>query len=82
MAKIYLSTLDTTFLTFTTRKYVKDNNVRFNSFDDYAMFIYYKICNEDTERYYEILEDDLKEYINFQKGGKRNALQNTKKKES
>ena len=82
MGKVFMSSIDTSFLTYMTKKYNKDSSKRFLTFDSYVMYVYYELCNENEKQYYETLEDDLKEYVLFQLGGENNGLQSAKKEKS
>ena len=62
-----------TFVNFVNRKYgkelgVKTNGRMFNYWDDYAMWLYFKKYKKNDERYYEALEEDIKEYSDLQTG--------------
>lgn len=50
------------------KKY-KLSNFRF--WDDYALFLYENICNENEEKYYVLLEEDIKIYSDMQTGVER-----------
>ena len=67
----FISRYDFKFVTFMTRKYI-DSNVHFRNFDDYVLWLYDHSANEKD--YYSRLEDDLKEYSDWQtdKGANRN----------
>ena len=65
----YISKLDTKFLTYMNRKYHKFD-IRFEYYDDYALFLY-DLCKQDYEEYYIALEEDLREYVEFQSGKER-----------
>jgi hypothetical protein len=62
----YISKLDMRFLTYMNRKY-RDKNVKFEYYDDYALFLY-DLCKKDDEEYYICLEEDLREYVEMQSG--------------
>lgn len=66
----YISKYDTKFLTFMNRKY-SAYRVAFDFFDDYAMWLYYDLCNSNKIQYYKTLEKDLWDYIEFQSGKER-----------
>lgn len=59
----YISKYDTKFITFVNRKY----STSFDYFDDYGVWLFEKVKQNDEEYYYE-LENDLMEYSNFQTG--------------
>ena len=61
----YISKYDIRFVTFMSRKYRNfDKNVRFRNFDEYVLWLYDDSASE--ENYYSRLEDDLKEYSDWQ----------------
>lgn len=41
--------------------------------DDYALFLFEDICNKDEDKYYELLEQDIKIYSDIQTGSEREA---------
>lgn len=63
----YISKFDTKFLTQMNRKY----NKQFDYWDDYCDWLYYDIFEMNDEKYYDQLEEDLKEYVEFQNGKER-----------
>lgn len=63
----YISKYDMRFLTLMNKKYNKD----FQYFDDYVLWLFYELYNENTENYYKQLEKDLWEYVDFQNGKER-----------
>ena len=65
----YISKLDTKYLTFMSRKYA-EHNVQFEYFDDYILFLY-DLVNNNDDKYYEELEKDLQSYVEFQSGKER-----------
>ena len=65
----YISKYDLRFLTLMNRKYEQYN--AFEYFDDYILWLYYDYCKEDAIKYYETLEKDLWEYVDFQNGKER-----------
>ncbi len=56
----FISKYDTTFIKFLNRKYGK----KFRTFDEYSLYLYDKSDGELD--YYYRLEDDIKEYCEFQ----------------
>ena len=65
-----------TFVDFVNRKYRKELNlpptaVKFYTWDDYAIFLYFEKFKQDDEKYYYALENDLEEYSNIQTGTPR-----------
>lgn len=66
----YVSKYDRTFISFINRKYQK-NKVDFKTWDDYALWLYYKICKCNTDFYYRKLEKDVWEYSDWQTGSPR-----------
>ena len=66
----YISKYDTKFITYVNRKYNKDK-VLFETFDDYIMWLFYDYLRENKEKYYEQLEEDMKEYSEWQERGKK-----------
>ena len=65
----YISKYDTKFLTQMNRKY----NKKFEFWDDYSCWLYYDIFAMSDEQYYDQLEEDIKEYVEFQSGKERDA---------
>ncbi|MCI9585687.1 MAG: hypothetical protein HFH45_03540 [Bacilli bacterium] len=64
------------FLTFVNRKYRKLSGqspkvILFYDIDDYMLYLFYDVYNEDAEKYYYKLEEDLIEYVNLQLGIKK-----------
>ena len=57
----FISKYDITFTRFLNRKY----NRKFKDFNDYAMFLF-ELVNDDEKDYYYRLEDDIKEYCEYQ----------------
>ncbi len=66
----YISKYDTKFLTFMNRKY-KNYKVSFEFYDDYILWLFYSFCRKKEDDYYEQLEKDLWEYVDFQSGKER-----------
>ena len=66
----FVSKYDTKFLTFMNRKY-KDYHVKFDYWDDYILWLYYDLYKMNDENYYTNLEQDIKEYVEFQSGKER-----------
>lgn len=65
----YISKYDRTFLSFVNKKY-KLFKVNFEFFDDYILWLY-DICELNDKCYYNHLEKDLWEYVEFQTGSER-----------
>lgn len=62
-----------TFINFVNKKYRKElglspTAVKFYYWDDYAMWLYFKKYKKNDDRYYEALEEDIKEYSDLQTG--------------
>ena len=66
----YISKYDTKLVTFMNKKY-KKNKVKFKTFDDYILWLYYIFCRCNEEFYYRKLEKDVMEYSNLQTGTPR-----------
>jgi hypothetical protein len=62
----FISNYNLTFIKFINKKH----NKKFQSFDDYSLFLFEK--TSDEVYYYYELEQDLKEYCQYQKERKRN----------
>lgn len=56
-----------TFIAFVNKRY----NQLFRCWDDYALFLYYDLLNEDKNEYYKYLENDIWDYSDMQVGGDR-----------
>ena len=55
-------------------KIKKERNIDdFRYWDDYALFLFEELCDKDVERYYYLLEDDLKTYSDMQTGKERES---------
>ena len=63
----YISRYDLTFLTFVSKKY---GWKKFRSFESYSLWLFEEKCKNNNEKYYEHLEEDIKEYADWQKGRK------------
>ena len=62
----FISKYNLTFINFVNRKY----NKKFKSFDEYGLWLYEeKECS--NSRYYDDLEEDLKEYCDYQQERKK-----------
>ena len=62
----FISKYNLTFINFVNRKY----NKKFKSFDEYGLWLYEeKKCS--NSRYYDDLEEDLKEYCDYQQERKK-----------
>lgn len=48
----------------------------FKFWDDYAIFLFEDICNKDEDKYYELLEKDIKLYSDMQTGVEREVEKN------
>lgn len=60
------------FVNFRYRKILSEKDLPlFRFWDDYAMFLFYDICNMDDDKYYELLEKDIKLYSDMQTGTER-----------
>lgn len=66
----YISRYDKKFLTFMNKKYDK-YNILFEYYDDYILWLFYEYCKGDEDIYYSQLEDDLRDYVEFQSGKER-----------
>lgn len=66
----FVSKYDTKFLTFMNRKY-KKYHVKFDYWDDYILWLYYDLYKMNDDNYYTNLEQDIKEYVEFQSGKER-----------
>ncbi len=73
----YVSKYNRTFISFVKRKYVK-YGIDFKTWDDYALWLYYKYCKEDYTHYYKELERDIWDYSDFQTGTPRKREQGQK----
>lgn len=64
-----------TFIKFVNIRYSRIMEVReipkFRYWDDYALFLFEEICNNNEEKYYELLEKDIKIYSDMQTGIER-----------
>lgn len=63
-----------TFIDFVSQKYRRlilksFRSKRFTTWDDYALWLYYCLCRSRIQKYYELLEDDIKEYSDLQTRG-------------
>ena len=56
----FISKYDISFIKYINRKY----NKKFKDFDEYALFLY-ELLKSEKEYYYK-LEDEIKEYCNYQ----------------
>lgn len=56
----FISKYNLTFITSVNRKY----NKKFRNFDEYSLYIF-ELTKNEIEYYYQ-LEEDLKEYCNYQ----------------
>ena len=63
----FISKYNLTFIQFVNKKYSK----RFQTFDSYALWLY-EIEEFENSRYYDKLEEDIKEYSNIQTERKYN----------
>ena len=62
------------FLNFRYSHVLTDKDLPFFKFwDDYAMFLFYDICNMNEDKYYELLEKDIKIFSDMQTGTEREA---------
>lgn len=64
---------NTTFINWINRKYKKELNypanvTKFYYWDDYAIWLYFEKFNQDDDKYYEALEQDIKEFCDWQTG--------------
>ena len=60
------------FMNIRYSKIIKKNNLsNFRFWDDYALFLYENICNGNEEKYYSLLEEDIKIYSDMQTGVER-----------
>lgn len=66
----YVSRYNRTFISYINKKY-KRHKVDFKYWDDYVIWLYYKLCRCNTELYYKILEKDIWEYSDWQTGSPR-----------
>lgn len=70
MSKV-IYTEDNPFVRWANIKYRKilglsDQAVKFYSWDDYAVFLWYEYCKQNDDEYYSLLEEDFKEYSDSQ----------------
>lgn len=63
----FVSKYNLTFVKYMNRKY----NKKFQSFDDYGLWLY-ELVDCKNSKYYDKLEDDLREYCNYQQERKNN----------
>ena len=54
----YISSYNTKFVNFMTRKY-KKYLIRFEFIDDYLLWLYYYYCGKSRKKYYDQLEKDI-----------------------
>ncbi len=73
----YTSKYDAKLVTFMNKKYYK-YKVKFKTFDDYILWLYYVFCRCNEEFYYRRLEKDVMEYSNLQTGTPRELERNDK----
>lgn len=66
----YISKYDTKFITFINRRY-KRYKVSFTYFDDYILWLFYKLCKCDEKYYYSKLEKDIWDFSDWQTGSPR-----------
>lgn len=60
------------FMNIRYSKIIKEDKLaNFRFWDDYALFLYENICNENEEKYYVLLEEDIKIYSDMQTGVER-----------
>ena len=68
------------FITLMNKRYSRIMLIReipeFRYWDDYAMFLFEDICNKDEDKYYELLEKDIKLYSDSQTGVEREVERN------
>lgn len=62
-----------TFVNFVNSKYRKELGIKttgrmFNYYDDYALWMYFDKYKMNDEKYYDALEEDVKEYSDMQTG--------------
>lgn len=59
-----------TFISFANWKYSKilNKSTKFRYYDDYACWLFFKVCKEDYEKYYIMAEEDWRDYSNLQTG--------------
>ena len=62
----FVSKYNLTFIKFINKKYDK----KFRTYEEYSLFLFEK--TDDEEYYYCNLEEDLKEYCNYQQERKNN----------
>lgn len=70
------------FIDFMNKRYGKVLKLKelkpFRYWDDYAIFLFEDLCREDVEKYYELLEKDIKMYSDYQTGVERENEHNAK----
>lgn len=66
----YVSKYNRTFVSFINHKYAK-YKTDFKTWDDYALWLYYRKCMCNTMLYYKMLEKDIWEYSDWQTGSPR-----------
>ena len=63
------------YIDFMNKRYARELIRRdmpfFRYWDDYALFLFEDLCNMNEEKYYELLEEDIKLYSDFQTGTER-----------
>lgn len=64
---------NTSFINWMNKKYRKElglapTAVKFYYYDDYAIWMYFEKYKMNDQQYYEALEEDIKEYCDFQTG--------------
>lgn len=66
----YISRYDRTFISFINKKYSR-YKVDFKTWDDYAIWLFYKYSLSCTNIYYSVLEKDIWAYSDWQTGSPR-----------
>ena len=60
------------FMNIRYSKLLNDNKTSsFRFWDDYALFLFEVVCNSDEDKYYNLLEKDIKLYSDMQTGIER-----------
>lgn len=66
----YISKINTNFLNYMNKKY-REYDIKFEFWDDYALWLFYDYKKENSQKYYKQLEKDIWEYVEFQIGAER-----------
>lgn len=59
-----------------SKKLEKSKLPNFIYWDDYALFLFENVCKMNEDKYYELLEKDIKKFSDMQTGTEREAKKN------